>query len=108
MNENEELKGNIHFLGLVSALASSAMQQMGKIANPMNGKIERDLEAAKTSIDMLDMLKEKTKGNLTADESNMLLSLVSNLQLNYIDELKQGPGDKGTGPEEKEEKRIIT
>jgi hypothetical protein len=108
MGEHEELKGNIHFLGLVSALASSAMQQMGKIANPMDGKIERDIEAAKTSIDMLDMLKEKTKGNLTPDESTMLMSLLSNLQLNYLDELKQGAGDVKQGSGEKEEKTIIT
>lgn len=91
MAENEELKGNMHFIGLVSALASSAMVQMGKIANPMTGKIERDLDGAKASIDMLEMLKEKTMGNLTKDESGALLPLLSNPQLNYIDELNRKP-----------------
>ncbi|HRZ86358.1 MAG TPA: DUF1844 domain-containing protein [bacterium] len=101
MNDQNEMNGNMHFLGLVSALASSAMQQMGKVANPATGKIERDMDAAKTSIDMLEMLKQKTQGNLTAQESGMLMALLSNLQLNYVDELNRGPAPAEKGPEEK-------
>lgn len=96
MAENVELKGNMLFIGLVSALASSAMAQMGKIANPVTGKTERNLDEAKTSIDMLEMLKDKTQGNLTTDESNMLLSILSNLRLNYIDELNSKPEEPKT------------
>ncbi|MDP8262893.1 MAG: DUF1844 domain-containing protein [Candidatus Ancaeobacter aquaticus] len=83
-----EEKTNVYFVELVSALAGSAMQQLGKIANIMTGKVEKDLKGAKATIDMIAMIKEKTKGNLNEEESKMLLSILTNLQLNYVDETK--------------------
>ena len=77
------------FIGFVSLLANSAMQQMGKLVNPITGKIERNLNGAKATIDMVKMLQAKTKGNLSADEQQVLDSSLSNLQLNYVDELKR-------------------
>jgi hypothetical protein len=77
------------FIGFVSLLANSAMQQLGKLANPFTGKIERNLDGAKATIDMIEMLKAKTKGNLSADEQQVLDINLSNLQLNYVDELKR-------------------
>lgn len=73
-------------IGLIYALHFSAMQGMGKIKNPLTDKIERNLEHAKESIDMLLMLRDKTKGNLTAEEERVLTGIISEVQLNYVDE----------------------
>ncbi|MDD4050659.1 MAG: DUF1844 domain-containing protein [candidate division Zixibacteria bacterium] len=82
-------KANELFLSLVFSLQSAAWYQMGKIASPISGKIERDLPQAKMSIDLLIMLQEKTKGNLQGEEQQLLNSAVYNLQMNYVDELNR-------------------
>ena len=84
----------IMFTQLVLMFHTAAMQQMGKLKNPMTDKIERNLEAAKNSIDLLDMLKEKTRGNLSDDESRLLRQVVQELKLNFVDE-KNRPEEKG-------------
>ncbi len=68
-------------------LAQAAWQQLGKVANPMTGKIEKDLTHAQMSIDMLRMLKDKTKGNLQPEEEKILSNAVCDLELNYADEV---------------------
>lgn len=77
------------FIGLITSFYYACWQQMGKVANPVTGKIERNLEQAKYSIDMLVMLREKTKGNLTADEDKALADAIANLQMNYVDEMNK-------------------
>ena len=62
MTEDSARQINMHFFQLVASLQAAAWQQMGKIASPITGEVERNLEQAKVSIDMLDMLSEKTKG----------------------------------------------
>ena len=74
------------FIQLILGLQSSAWVLLGKIMNPMTGKIERNLEHAKITIDTLQMLKNKTKGNLEKDEENLLNTILTELQLNYVDE----------------------
>lgn len=71
---------------LVLSLQVAAMQQMGKIMNPVSGKIERNLEHAKASIDMIGMLADKTKGNLSDEEDKFINNILHELRLNYIDE----------------------
>ncbi|MFH0948580.1 MAG: DUF1844 domain-containing protein [Elusimicrobiota bacterium] len=83
----EQAKVNEYFLSLVFSLSAAAMQQMGKMANPMTNKIEKNLEQAKISIDIIEMIAEKTKGNLIVEEDKFLSSTLSNLQLNFVDEL---------------------
>jgi hypothetical protein len=88
----------IQFIQYISLLANSAMEHLGKLMNPMTGKIERNLEAAKATIDLIAMLKEKTKGNLSESENQVISSALANLQLNYVDEIsragKEPPGEK--------------
>lgn len=86
--EDETQYHEARFLALISGLSSGAMQHLGKVINPLTGKIERDLQAAKGTIDLLRMLREKTKGNLTDREKRALDALLSSLQLNYLDEVK--------------------
>ena len=82
-------KYDLHFYQLVISLHGAAMQQMGKIVSPITGKIERDLMQAKGSIDLLEMLKKKTEGNLTEEETKMLDHVLFELRMNYIEESKK-------------------
>lgn len=74
-----------YFLSLVTMLSMSAMQQLGKIKNPATGKTEVHLDAAQSTIDMLDMLEAKTAGNLDEDEAKLLGDTLSMLKLNYVE-----------------------
>ena len=64
---NDE-KNQLMFIQLVSMFQAAALQQMGKLKNPATDKVEKDMEQAQLSIDLIDMLKAKTKGNLSAEE----------------------------------------
>jgi hypothetical protein len=72
------------FMGLCTSLVTQAWMQLGKIKNPMTDKIESDLDAASLTIDMLGMLKEKTKGNVGDDETKILDQSVNELRMNYV------------------------
>jgi hypothetical protein len=85
--KNDDINAN--FFQLVVSLQFAAMQQMGKIASPISGKIERNLEQARSGIDMLGMLAEKTKGNLTPKENNFLSNVLYELRMNFLDEQKK-------------------
>ncbi|MFQ5498621.1 MAG: DUF1844 domain-containing protein [Candidatus Zixiibacteriota bacterium] len=78
-----------HFLQLAVSLQAGAMQQMGKVASPITGKVERDLDMAKHSIDMLAMIERKMESNLTDDEARLLKHALYELRMNYVDELKK-------------------
>lgn len=82
------------FFYLVSTFEMAAMQQMGKIKNPMTDKIEINLDQAQASIDMIDMMIVKTKGNLSDEESKFIESVTAQLKLNYVDELAKKEKEK--------------
>ena len=69
------------FLQLVLSLQMGAWHQLGKIANPMTGKVERDLAMAKMTIDMLGMIQAKTTGNLDPEEKRILDHALYELRL---------------------------
>lgn len=89
------------FVYLVGSFELSAMQFMGKIKNPVTDKIERNLEQAQFSIDMLDMLKIKTKGNLQDYEEKLLDNILGQLKMNYVDESEKDKTDKTEEQSEK-------
>lgn len=80
---------NSPFNQLVYSLYSSGMQSLGKIAGPNSNNIEVNPENAKISIEMLEMLKMKTKGNLDFSEKNSLERAVTQLKLNYVEVLNE-------------------
>jgi len=85
-------KNQVMFVQLVSMFQAAALQQMGKLKNPVTEKIEKNMEQAQVSIDLIDMLKDKTKGNLLPDEERFLSGVLQDLKLNYVDELaKEAP-----------------
>jgi hypothetical protein len=95
------------FFYLVSTFELSALQQMGKLKDPMFDKLERNLEQAQFTIDLLDMLKEKTKGNLTSEETRYIDNVIAQLKLNYVDEVEKDRKQNLAKSEEKkpEEKK---
>ena len=60
--------------------------QLGVLDDPTTGEKSKNLPLAKQTIDVLGMLEEKTKGNLSADEANMLKSILYDLRLLYVKE----------------------
>ena len=74
------------FLSLVTSMHMGAMYQLGKVASPMTGDIERNLEQAQYTIDLLGMLETRTDGNLSETEKDLLSRTLSELRMNYIDE----------------------
>ncbi len=74
------------FLQLIFMYHAACMEQLGKVKSTITGKIDRNLVAAQGTIDLLDMLKEKTKGNLSNDEERFLVELIRELKLNFVDE----------------------
>jgi|YelNatPaOPRAMG01_1025707.scaffolds.fasta_scaffold00008_95 hypothetical protein len=84
-----EDKNKALFFYLVTMFQTAAYQQMGKLKNPITDKIERDLDQARFSIDMLDMLLAKTRGNLDDEEQRHLERVIRELKLNYVDEVEK-------------------
>lgn len=86
-----KVDADFRFLALVMSLTTAAWAQLGKMPHPQTQKIDKDLEQAKMSIDFLQMLLEKTKGNLKPKEHELLSSTVADLQLNFADEVAKAP-----------------
>jgi Domain of unknown function (DUF1844) len=74
----------VNFNSLIFSLSSSALLNMGDIAEPQTGERKKDLPMAKYSIDIISMLQEKTKGNLTEEEHKFLDSILADLRLRYV------------------------
>lgn len=77
------------FIQLVLQNQQMAMMSLGKLENPIAGKTEKNIEFAKLSIDTLDMIKEKTKGNLSEYEQKFLDETLRELKLVYVNETKK-------------------
>ena len=89
----------IRFTDYISMLGQNCLFQLGKIADPLSGNINKDLRTAKITIDIISMLKEKTVGNLTNEENAYLQNTLSSLRLTYVDEInKVGTETNKTDP----------
>jgi hypothetical protein len=73
------------FNQLLYIFYASGMQALGKIKDPVSDEIAVNPEQAKQTIDMLEMIKEKTKNNLTEEESKVLEGFLSEIRLIYVD-----------------------
>ncbi len=74
----------IDFMSFIISLATTAQISLGNIPNPQTNKTERTLPAAKQMIDIIAMLKEKTKGNVSEQEQVMLDNALFNLRMQYV------------------------
>ena len=76
----------IDFSTFVLSINSSALVQLGLIEDPGSGQKTKNLPLAKQTIDLLAMLEEKTRGNLTSDEENILKNILYELRMLYVKE----------------------
>ena len=74
------------FMHLVLQNQQMAMISLGQVKNPVSDRLDKNLEYAKLSIDTLNMLKQKTKGNLSDYEENLLTETVNQLKIIYVEE----------------------
>jgi len=90
MSESNDMTKEL-FAHLVILLASSTMQHLGKVVNPATNATEVNLEAAQSSIDLLDMLEAKTRGNLDKDEDRFLKTTLAQLKMNFVETANAQP-----------------
>jgi hypothetical protein len=76
----------VNFAGFIYSLGTAAFYHFGDFPDPVTNKTSRSLPAAKQTIDILSMLKEKTEGNLQKDEQKMLDGLLYELRMRYVKE----------------------
>jgi len=84
------------FIEFVMMHAQNAALFLGQIPNPKTGEGEVNLELAKMFIDQLAMIQEKTRGNLTNEESTVLRNTLSNLQMAFVEIARMQPGGTST------------
>ena len=83
----------VDFSTFIFSLFSSALIQLGDMADPITGSMDPNLVAAKQTIDILDIMREKTAGNLTEEESKLLENASAELKWKYIDTVKKKDQD---------------
>jgi hypothetical protein len=74
----------VTFSAFVYSLSTSALVHLGEIPEPVTEKMDKNLPLAKQTIDILGILQEKTKGNLTQEEENLLNSFLYDLRMRYV------------------------
>src|SRR5436189_5747977 len=89
------------FIEFIMMQAQNAALFLGQIPNPQTGKGEVNLELAKMFIDQLGMIQEKTRGNLTSEETAVLRNTLSNLQMAFVEvskEMREGKTESVAAP----------
>ena len=87
---------------LISSLVHSAWVYLGKIKNPMNDKLEKNVDQASVQIDMLDMLFKRMTGNMSEEEDKYLGHVIRELKMNFVEEKnKPEESDSSESVEEK-------
>ncbi len=90
----------ISFVGFVLSLAHTAAVHFGDVADPLSGaKAEANLGAAQQMIDILALMEEKTRGNLTAEERRLLEQVLFELRLRYVEAQNAPSETSGAAPE---------
>lgn len=87
-------RGAADFLGLVESLATQALMFMGAMRDPLTGQAHQDLGQAQAMIDLLEMLEEKTKGNLTREEADQLRGILDDLRMHFV-RISSPPAPRG-------------
>jgi hypothetical protein len=92
-NRAESWSGNdllyeFGFSTFILSLSTSALVHLGELPDPITNKKEINLQLAKQTISIIEMLKEKTKGNLTKEEGSLLDNVLYDVRLKYLNQAK--------------------
>jgi hypothetical protein len=85
----QEPPPEINFSTFVISLSTQALMHLGEIADPLSGKEAKDIPVAKQMIDIIGMLKDKTKGNLNAGEERLTEEVLFDLRMKYVEAVKK-------------------
>ena len=85
----------IDFATFILSLSHSALMHLGETAHPDTNKVEANLPLAKQNIDLLGLLEEKTKGNLSGEEERLLAQVLFDLRMRYMERSK---GEAASAP----------
>ena len=91
--QDEALPG-IDFATFIMSLSHSAVLHLGEVPHPETDKVEQNLALARQTIDLLGVLEEKTKGNLTGDEERMLTQVLFDLRMRFVEVQKKAEAKK--------------
>lgn len=83
----------VDFSTFVFSLFSSALIQLGDMADPITGEMNQDLASAKQTIDIIDIMREKTSGNLSEEEGKLIENASAELKWKYLDAVKKKDQD---------------
>ncbi len=86
----EEALPTLDFATFVLSLNHSALMHLGDAPDPTGETLEKDLPLARQTIDLLGLLEEKTKGNLTGDEERLLTHVLFDLRMRFVELSKDG------------------
>ena len=92
---NENVSRNVDFSALVSGLMAEALASMGMLEHPSLKDIKKDVKHAQAVIDTISMLKEKTSGNLTPEESKLTDEVLHQLRMGYVSVFGDKAAEKG-------------
>ena len=88
-HHSSEPPPELTFAAFLWSLSEQALAALGEIPDPMSGKVTHDLVLARQMIDIIIMLREKTRGNLDPEEQAMLKEILSGLQMKYVELARQ-------------------
>ena len=83
-SDKKELLPKIDFSSFILSLYSSGLVQLGQVEDPSSGKKSVNLDLAKHTINLIAMLEEKTRGNLTEDEKSLINTLLSEIRVAFV------------------------
>ena len=79
---------SIDFTTFILSLSHSALMHLGEAPHPDTSKVEKNLPLARQTIDLIGMLEEKTKGNLTGDEERLIGQILFDLRMRFVEQSK--------------------
>jgi hypothetical protein len=79
----------INFSTFIISLSTQALMHLGEIADPLSGNVSKDIPVAKQMIDIIGMLKDKTKGNLNSGEERLTEEILFDLRMKYVEAVKK-------------------
>jgi len=89
MSTNQYPMPDVTFSTFIASLSSSALVHLGEIAEPSTGQKQENIQIAKHTIDIIGLLQEKTKGNLTKEEEKLIQNILTDLRMRYLSALKK-------------------
>ena len=84
----DEALPHVDFTTFILSLSHSALMHLGEAPSPETGKIEPNLPLARQTIDLVGMLEEKTRGNLTGDEERLVAQILFDLRMRFVERSK--------------------